>query len=187
MQAKGAGDENFPVASILLPAWARPHVMVFYAFARAADDIADFAALSCEEKLERLQAQSEQLAAGKQRGSAEVYALVQSLKQTGVDQRHAQDLLKAFMHDAKTSRTADWRALMAYCELSAAPVGRYLIDLLGGVEGDDYRAADALCAALQVLNHIQDIGDDLGELDRVYVPGDWMASAGVDDLRSSRG
>lgn len=175
---KGAGDENFPVASKLLPAWSRPHVMAFYAFARAADDVADASHVSPDEKLNQLQSMSTQLANGAPAPDGVVYDLHQSLEQTEVTPDHAQDLLKAFMWDVQHPRTDDWDALMAYCALSAAPVGRYLIDLLGGCEGG-YGPSDALCAALQVLNHLQDIKDDFNQLDRVYVPRDWMAKHGV--------
>ncbi|MBL4613582.1 MAG: squalene/phytoene synthase family protein [Magnetovibrio sp.] len=176
--AKGAGDENFPVASKLLPAWSRPHVMAYYAFARAADDVADAADLSAAKKLRSLWSMHEQLKIGTIEPSAKVYALHQSLNQTGVSFEHGQNLLEAFVWDVEHPRTADWDALIDYCALSAAPVGRYLIDLLGGCEGD-YRASDALCAALQILNHLQDLKDDLIELDRIYVPLDWMVAAGI--------
>jgi len=187
MKAKGAQDENFPVASKLLPAWARPHVMAFYSFARTADDVADALDLSAAEKLQRLNDMSAQLQSGAPEPFAHVHALHQSLQHTDVTTRHALDLLAAFIWDVQHPRTDDWAALMAYCQLSAAPVGRYLIDLLGGVEGDDYAASDALCAALQILNHLQDIKDDLNDLDRVYVPSDWMTNAGVavDDLNAA--
>ena len=107
------------------------------------------------------------------------YALRQSLELTGVTPDHAQNLLQAFKRDAVKATTDDWADLLAYCALSAAPVGRYLIDLMGGIEGGDYAASDALCAALQILNHIQDVKDDWTNLGRVYVPADWMAAAGV--------
>lgn len=175
---RGAGDENFPVASWLLPAWSRPHVLAFYAFARAADDVADAPGLSVQDKRERLQAMGAQLESGATKPYAQVHALSLSLDQTNVTPRHAQDVLKAFMWDASHPRTADWSALRAYCDLSAAPVGRYLIDLLGGCDGG-YGASDALCAALQILNHLQDVKDDVTRLDRIYVPGDWMAAQGV--------
>jgi len=178
---KGAGDENFPVASKLLPAWSRTHVMAFYMFARAADDVADAPEILPQDKLDQLQAMSAQLHSGATGPYAQVFALHQSFLETHVSPEHAQDLLKAFMWDAEHSRTQDWAGLMAYCELSAAPVGRYLIDLLGGIEGDDYAPSDALCAALQVLNHLQDIKNDFQSLYRVYLPGDGLAHNGVTD------
>src|SRR6185436_672266 len=76
-----------------------------------------------------------------------------------------------------------WDDLMGYCILSAAPVGRYLLDLHGGSK-DGYAPSDALCNALQVINHLQDCKEDYRVLDRVYVPEDWMREMGasVEDL-----
>lgn len=154
--------------------------MAFYNFARAADDVADDGSLSVEEKLAILNAMAAQLHNGADAPDMHVRDLVSSLAVSGVTSQHAQNLLKAFMWDAHHPRTADWAALMAYCDLSAAPVGRYLIDLLGGCEGG-YRSSDALCTALQVLNHIQDIKDDRHTLDRVYVPSDWMVDSAISE------
>ena len=186
--AKGAGDENFPVASKLLPAWSRPHVKAFYAFARAADDVADDPDLTPAAKLQVLDAMNTQIDAGAAHPYAEVDELMQSLEESGVTSQHAKELLSAFMRDVEQPRTQDWVGLMAYCRFSAAPVGRYLIDLLGGVEGDDPAASDALCSALQILNHLQDVRSDLERLDRVYVPANWMMVHGVnvEDLRADR-
>lgn len=184
MSGGNAGSENFPVASRLLPAWARPHVMAFYNFARAADDVADSQGFSVAEKREILKLWSEELEGGEADACRAVGALHQSLKQTSLSTRHGQDLLQAFLRDAENPPIRDWADLMGYCQLSAAPVGRYLIDLMDGARPRDTHASDALCAALQVLNHIQDIGDDWAKLQRVYVPADWMAEEGVtvDDL-----
>jgi len=176
-----AGDENFPVASWLLPTWSRPHVMAFYAFARFGDDIADAHDLTVQDKLTQLQAMSVQLDGAMADTLPQVGVLRHSLNETDVTSRHAQDLLKAFMWDAEHPRTANWSALMTYCDLSAAPVGRYLIDVFGGCD-DGYKASDALCAALQILNHLQDIKDDYVNLNRIYVPDDWMSAVGMDDM-----
>lgn len=174
--AKGAGDENFPVGSILIERRLRSHVARLYAFARAADDVADHPALEQAEKLRRLEAFGRGLDGG--RGPAEAAALRASLGQTGVTAAHAHALLAAFAQDARIGRYADWAALMDYCALSAAPVGRYLLDL-HGEDRRAWRASDALCAALQVLNHLQDLADDRRRLDRVYLPRDWMAAEGA--------
>ncbi len=176
---KGAGDENFPVGSRLLPARLRPHVMAFYAFARAADDIADAPDIAPDDKLARLDALRAGLV-GEGTGPAVAKAerLRHSLAETGVTARHALDLLAAFRQDAVKNRYDDWDDLMAYCALSAHPVGRYLVDLHGGPE-TAYPASDALCAALQVLNHLQDCAGDYRRLDRVYLPLDWLAEAGT--------
>jgi len=101
-----------------------------------------------------------------------------SLAETGVPDRHARDLLVAFRQDATKLRYADWGELMDYCAVSAHPVGRYLLDL-HGEDAATHVPGDALCAALQVLNHLQDCGEDRRDLDRVYLPGNWMAGAGI--------
>lgn len=182
MNGRHAGNENFPVASRLLPAWSRPHVMAFYMLVRAADDVADSPGFDAEEKRGILDLWSRQLEEGGADLCRPVEELRHSLAETGVDQRHAQNLLKAFLRDVDNPRTANWDDLMNYCSLSAMPVGRYLIDLLDGPgthDEVDLAPSDALCAALQVLNHIQDIRDDFSQLNRVYVPADWMDQAGV--------
>ena len=100
--------------------------------------------------------------------------------------RHSVDLTIAFKQDATKLRYDDWGDLMSYCDLSAAPVGRYLVDL-HGESSAAYPASDALCRSLQVLNHLQDCSDDYRALNRVYLPQDWMVAtgAGVDALGES--
>jgi squalene synthase HpnC len=173
---KGAHDENFPVGSILLPARLRGHVARFYAFARAADDIADNPDLVPEDKVRRLDRFEEGLDG--RLGVPAATALRDSLAETGVTDRHARDLLAAFRQDATKRRYADWDDILGYCELSANPVGRYLMDLHGEDRGL-WRASDALCTALQILNHLQDCQADYRNLDRVYLPGDWLATQGL--------
>ena len=174
---KAAGEENFPVGSILISRRLRLHVMRYYAFARAADDIADNPRLAPDEKLRRLDAFEAGLAP-RASGPGTAVQLRDSLAETGVPLRHARCLLTAFRQDATKRRYADWDELMAYCAVSAHPVGRYLLDL-HGEDAATHAPGDALCAALQVLNHLQDCGADRRDLDRIYLPGDWMAEAGI--------
>ena len=176
--SKEAGDENFPVGSRLLAARHRPHVAAFYTFARTADDIADDPDLPAAEKLDRLDRLAAALA--EDEGTGVAHRLRRSLAAAGVPAVHAFDLLDAFRQDSRQARYTDWASLMAYCERSAAPVGRFLLDL----HGEDralWQASDPLCAALQVLNHLQDLGPDRRQLDRVYLPQDWMAAESVTD------
>lgn len=175
---KGHRDENFPVASRLVRAELRPAILAFYHFARAADDVADHAAAGAELKL----AQLERLEAGL-RGDAgasvEGEALRSALQARGLSDRHARDLLEAFRRDVVQRRYADWSELMDYCRFSAAPVGRFVLDLHG--ESDLlWPLNDALCAALQVINHLQDCAKDYRDLDRVYLPIDRLAAEGLD-------
>jgi squalene synthase HpnC len=176
---KGARDENFPVGSWLLPAPLRPHVAAFYAFVRAADDIADNPDLTAAEKIARLGRFEAALTGPPElaAGLAKAEALRKSLAATGVSSRHAQDLLAAFKRDATQLRYHDWPDLLSYCALSASPVGRYLLDLHGEASAL-YRFSDPLCDALQLLNHLQDCRDDYRALDRVYLPLDSFAAVG---------
>ncbi|HSA81223.1 MAG TPA: squalene synthase HpnC [Geminicoccaceae bacterium] len=177
---KGAGDENFPVGSFLLPAGLRPHVAAFYAFVRAADDVADNPALGPDDKILRLARFAEALTGSAQQAAAlpKAVALRASLAATGVSPQHALDLLAAFTQDATKLRYRDWQDLLSYCALSARPVGRYLLDLHGETKAL-YALSDPLCDALQVLNHLQDCRDDYRALDRVYLPLDRFAAAGI--------
>ncbi len=182
---KGAGDENFPVGSFLLPKRLRPHVAKFYAFARAIDDIADNAGLSPEEKIRRLRAFDAALQGEPGYGAEyeKAHALRASLGELGVTTKHGSDLVAAFVLDAEKSRYADWNELLGYCELSANPVGRYLLDI-HGEDPAKYRYSDALCTVLQIINHLQDCGDDRRALDRVYVIERWLEEEGgaIEDL-----
>lgn len=177
---KGANDENFPVGSFLLPPRLRPHVATYYAFARAIDDIADNPDLSGEDKVARLEAFDAALKGepGYERGYEKAHALRESMAATDVTTKHGSDLVAAFVQDARKNRYATWDELLGYCELSANPVGRYLLDL-HGEDPAGYRQSDALCTVLQIVNHLQDCGEDRRDLDRVYVIGDWMAEEGT--------
>jgi squalene synthase HpnC len=175
---KHAGNENFPVGSALIRADLRPHVHAFYRFARMADDIADNPALAPEDKIRRLDLmQAVLLDAGREdiRQSAE---LRRSLAASRVTPQHSCDLLTAFRMDATKQRYADWGELMTYCRYSASPVGRQLLDL-HGEDPAGWFASDALCNALQVINHLQDCKVDYLEMDRVYVPLDHLAAHGT--------
>lgn len=172
---KGHSDENFPVASWLIRPELRAPILTFYRFARAADDIADHETASDQTKL----AQLAQMRAGLDgEGAPEAMALGRVQRERGIDPAHANDLLDAFVQDVTKRRYADWDDLIAYCRLSAMPVGRFVLD----VHGEDratWPANDALCAALQVINHLQDCKKDYLALDRVYIPEPMLAQAGL--------
>lgn len=186
---KDAAYENFPVGSWLLPAKLRPHVAVFYAFARAIDDIADSPDLAADEKVRRLNGFDRALSGetADDPAYAKAHAMRETLAETGIPARHCRDLVDAFRQDAVKLRYASWEELIDYCDRSAAPVGRFLLDLHGG-SNDGYGPADALCNALQIINHLQDCQDDYRTLDRVYLPLNWMDEAGavVEDLDQRR-
>ncbi len=181
---KGAGDENFPVGSRLIAAKFRDPIHRYYMFARNADDIADSATLSSQDKLFRLGVMEDVLLGRRQTGSSSALALRESLAKTGVTPKHATDLLLAFRQDAVKSRYATIDELYSYCYYSAVPVGRYVLDL-HGERHECYSPSDALCTSLQIINHIQDCAKDLEELDRCYLPQSLLDHFGatVDDLR----
>jgi hydroxysqualene synthase len=175
---KGYNDENFPVASFLVAPQHRGAIHAFYCFARAADDVSDSPTAAPEEKLAILADMAAAVDGGGGR-SPEGLALAAVLTEKGISPRHPLDLLEAFRRDVTKLRYDDWDDLMDYCRYSAAPVGRFVLDVHGENEGT-WRANDALCAALQVINHLQDCGKDRRELDRVYIPEDSLAAAGID-------
>ncbi|HET6183759.1 MAG TPA: squalene synthase HpnC [Acetobacteraceae bacterium] len=182
---KDRGDENFPVGSLLICRALRPHVHAFYAFARNADDIADSPVLAPADKVARLDLMQDVLLGRREAGSPSALRLRASLAETGVTTRHSTDLLIAFRQDATKRRYASWNELLDYCRYSAMPVGRHVLDL-HGEDAATHAPSDALCAALQVLNHLQDCAKDLAALDRCYLPLDLMSEhrTGIDDVRA---
>ena len=176
--SKDGKGENFPVASVLIAPRHRATVLAFYTFARAADDIADSPTLGAEDKIRRLDL-FEATLLGRSDAVASALPLRAALARTGLTPRHAQDLLVAFRLDATKTRYASFDELMDYCRYSAAPVGRFVLAAHGEPE-TTWPANDALCAALQIINHLQDCGKDYREIDRVYVPLEMLARHGAD-------
>ena len=174
-------DENFPVASRLIPARLRRHVHLFYLCVRAADDVADDGARPAEEKTALLTEMDQVLQGEGTPGAVTgpAHDLLASLRETGVTVQHARELLQAFQMDVIKLRYRNWSELINYCRYSAAPVGRYLLDL-HGEDQSIWPATDALCMALQILNHLQDCKDDYLALDRVYIPEQWLREEGTD-------
>ena len=176
LSGKGDRDENFPVASLFAPRH-RKSVLAYYRFARAADDVADHESLPEEQKLALLDSLEATLL-GRSDTEAEALPLRAVLAETGLSPRHALDLLIAFRMDVTKNRYADWAELMNYCRYSAAPVGRFVLDVHGESQAT-WPANDALCSALQIINHLQDCGKDYKAIDRVYVPLDTLGAAGI--------
>ncbi len=169
-------DENFPVASVLIAPAHRAAIMAYYRFARSADDVADDPVLTAKEKLFALD-DFESTLKGKTDVISDAVPLRLALIERNLSTRHALDLLKAFRMDAVKKRYETWDELMLYCAYSAAPVGRFVLDVHGESEAT-WPASDALCAALQVINHLQDCVQDYHNIDRVYIPLDGLTAAG---------
>lgn len=163
-------DENFPVASRLIAPRHRAPILAFYGFVRAADDVADHPTLNPADKLALIDRLEASLLGRTDTEPAGV-TLHAALAERGLSPRHAQDLLTAFRLDVTKRRYRDWDDLLGYCSFSAMPVGRFVLDV-HGEDRNTWGANDALCAALQVINHLQDCALDYRRLDRVYIPLD---------------
>ena len=174
---KDHNQENFPVASFLIAPRHRPPVLAFYRFARFADDIADHATAAPEEKLRLLEDMRASLV-GESMASPQATALRAVLAEHALTDQHALDLLEAFRRDVTKLRYRDWDDLIDYCRYSAMPVGRFVLDV-HGESRDTWPANDALCAALQIINHLQDCAKDYRDLDRVYIPEGALAEKGL--------
>ncbi|QOZ67724.1 squalene synthase HpnC [Bradyrhizobium arachidis] len=174
---KGDRDENFPVASWIIHPRHRALILAYYNFVRTADDIADHATLPPDQKLACLDLLEAELL-GKGDTQAEAVTLRRALAERGMTPRHALDVLIAFRMDVTKLRYETWDEVIHYCRYSAMPVGRFMLDV-HGESTSTWVASDALCAGLQINNHLQDCGKDFRELNRVYLPRDALAASGA--------
>ena len=174
---KGHRDENFPVASFIIHPRHRALILAFYNFVRTADDIADHATLAPDDKLACLDLLEAELL-GKGDTQPEAVKLRHALAERAMPPRHALDVLIAFRMDVTKLRYETWDEVIHYCRYSAMPVGRFMLDV-HGESTSTWAASDALCAGLQINNHLQDCAKDYKELNRVYLPRDALALAGA--------
>ena len=183
---KGHRDENFPVASWIIHPRHRALILAFYNFVRTADDIADHETLGGDEKLALLDLLDAELL-GKGDSQVEAVNLRLALAERGMSPRHALDVLIAFRMDVTKLRYETWDEVIHYCRYSAMPVGRFMLDV-HGESTSTWAASDALCAGLQINNHLQDCGKDFRNLDRVYLPRDALEASGssVEQLGEAR-
>lgn len=181
--------ENFPVASLLLPRHLRTPVAAIYRFARSADDIADEGSASPEERHHRLQAYDAALndiAAGR-RLSPELAPIFEPLRlehqRIGLPLAPCHALLSAFMQDVQQTRYASYAELLDYCTRSANPIGHLMLYLFDADTAENRAMSDAICTALQLTNHWQDIAIDArkGAQGRIYLPQDELRLWGYAD------
>ncbi|HEY0843868.1 MAG TPA: squalene synthase HpnC [Noviherbaspirillum sp.] len=179
--------ENFPVASLLLPARLRPAVEAIYAFARSADDIADEGPATPEERLVALAAYEEALDKIEKGGTPELplfQRLALTVREFGLRLQPMRDLLSAFKQDVTTTRYATFDALLDYCRRSANPVGALMLALYKADDARNLQDSDAICSALQLINFWQDVAVDWKK-SRIYVPQEDMARFGVTEKHLS--
>jgi hydroxysqualene synthase len=174
---KSHRDENFPVASWIIHRRHRALILAFYNFVRTADDVADHATLGERDKLTYLDLLEAELL-GKGNTQPEAVILRNALAERSMPPRHALDVLIAFRMDVTKLRYENWDEVLHYCRYSAMPVGRFMLDV-HGESTSTWAASDALCAGLQINNHLQDCGKDYRDLNRVYLPRDALAAAGA--------
>ena len=174
---KGHRDENFPVASWIIHPRHRALILAFYNFVRTADDIADHATLAAKDKLAFLDLLEAELL-GKGDTQPEAVKLRRALAERSMPPRHALDVLIAFRMDVTKLRYENWDEVIHYCRYSAMPVGRFMLEV-HGESTSTWVASDALCAGLQINNHLQDCGKDYHNLNRVYLPRDALEAVGA--------
>jgi phytoene synthase len=176
--------ENFPVASILLPAPLRPAVAAIYIFARTADDFADEGDLPAAERLRLLatyQSELDRIERNEPTDHPVFLRLRPHIEKHQLPLQLFRDLLDAFAQDVVKDRYANFDELMDYCRRSADPVGRLLLHLFDAATPDNLQRSDAICSALQLINHWQDVGIDIGKgpHGRIYLPQDDLKRFGV--------
>ena len=184
-RAVQAHYENFPVASLLLPAGMRRHVAALYAFARAADDFADEGNLAVAERLQLLDGWQQRLheaarsalpgaprRPGEPADTPNIFlALGESIRSLSLPVKYFDALLSAFRQDVTVTRYRTWDDMMQYCQRSANPVGRLVLRIAGYDNANLDTASDAMCAALQLTNFWQDLKIDF-DRGRIYLPED---------------
>ena len=173
--------ENFPVASMLLPARLRPAVRALYAFARGADDIADEGEASDQERIAGLDAYAAELdkiARANQSDQSRFPELQSVVQQYRLPLQPLYELLSAFKQDVVQKRYQNYAQLQDYCARSANPVGQLILALYGQASPDNLRDANAICTALQLINFWQDVAIDWKK-QRIYLPLEDLQRFGV--------
>lgn len=181
--------ENFPVASLLLPARLREPVKAIYVFARSADDIADEGTLADGERLaglDRYRAELDAIAAGRPTQDPVFLRLRPVIAEHRLPLQLFRDLLDAFSQDVVKTRYANFGELMAYCRRSADPIGRLLLHLYGIGDAKSQSLSDGVCSSLQLINHWQDIAIDW-QKGRIYLPQDELARFGIAESQIAEG
>jgi len=173
--------ENFPVASVLLPARLRPAVRALYVFARSADDIADEGNASDEERIAGLKSYATQLGkieAGNLPDDVQFQTLQNIIQQYQLPLQPLYQLLSAFKQDVVQKRYQNYAQLLDYCDRSANPVGQLILHLYGAATPKNIQDSNAICSALQLINFWQDVLIDW-QKQRIYLPLDDMQRFGV--------
>lgn len=178
--------ENFPVASILLPANLRQPIAVIYAFARSADDFADEGDLNEQQRLDALNNYEKILdnlnGLNRDLNDHQIFiALSDVIRKHNLPVSLFKDLLSAFKQDVTKKRYENFQQVLDYCTRSANPVGRLLLHLLNKDDPENLESSDLICSSLQLINFLQDIQQDYRENNRIYLPLDEMRNYGISE------
>jgi len=176
--------ENFPVASRFLPRNLRQPISAIYAFARTADDLADEGDATTEQRLNDLDEYLEkftQMISDRVPNDPVFVALSDTISRFDLSANYFTDLLDAFRQDVHKTRYASFDEVLSYCNRSANPIGRLLLQLVKIDDSQSLRQSDSICSALQLINFYQDIGQDYDENYRIYLAEDDMLLANIDE------
>jgi squalene synthase HpnC len=180
--------ENFPVASVLLPARLRRPVALIYRFAREADDFADEGDAEPRFRLEQLdqfRRELRNIEAGTAPGIPWFSELAGAIREFRLPLSAFEDLLSAFSQDVVQTRYATYDQVLDYCRRSANPVGRLMLVLYGSSGREHLAWSDAICTSLQLINFLQDVEVDWRK-DRVYLPQDELRRFKVSEDQIAR-
>ncbi|MFG2378697.1 squalene synthase HpnC [Streptomyces sp. NPDC048504] len=184
-----AAGENFPVAPFFLPKAWRTDLMAVYGFARLVDDIGDgdlapggadarllgVPPADAEDRLlllDAFEADLHRVFDGTP-GHPLLRRLQPTVRRCALTPEPFLGLIAANRQDQLVTRYETYDDLLAYCELSANPVGRLVLGVTGTETPERVRLSDAICTALQIVEHLQDVAEDLGR-DRIYLPAQDM-------------
>lgn len=189
MDIARAHYENFPTASFLLDRQQRLATAAIYTFARQADDFADEGELDPDTRLGLIRDYAtwlDDIYAGRQVSNPVFIALADAAQRYGIPKQPLHDLLTAFSMDVRQHRYADFSGLLHYCQHSANPIGELVLRIHGAYTPENKQASDQICTALQLINFLQDIDEDMQQRDRIYIPLDELARYSLDqhDLSS---
>lgn len=182
-----AGQENFPVASALLPDRQRRQLMAIYGVARLIDDVGDEVPGDRRDLLDWLDAELDRVFAGGQPEHPAMRVLAATVSESPLPAQPFRDLVQANRQDQEVSRYETFDQLLGYCRLSAAPVGELVLHVFGAATPERLAQSERICAGLQVVEHVQDVAEDYAR-GRVYMPADDMKRFGCSehDLASPR-
>jgi squalene synthase HpnC len=181
-----ARGENFPVAMRVLPARLRGHLLALYGFARLADELGDEAPGDRLARLDALDRELDRVFSGEP-GHPILKRLALTVRACSLPEEPLRRLVEANRRDQRIRRYATWAELSEYCAYSADPVGQLVLHVLGAATPERLALSDRVCTALQLVEHCQDVAEDLGR-GRIYLPAEDLALFGcrAEDLAAPR-